>query len=184
MTSTVGDYLFAKLAEHGVRRVLGPRGGTLFIGSIQRNNLQYSDITLPSRNSNCYEVGAFVISSQAEDLSESYNGGSLIFPWAPVVYVVEHGSAQFQDLSSITSKHHFAATTILNSPSTASSQIDRVIRVMLRERKPVYIGLSLAVAGQVMPAAKGSLQSTQQPVYHGDSAEEGCADAAVAMSFI
>ncbi|KAF2871693.1 hypothetical protein BDV95DRAFT_607110 [Massariosphaeria phaeospora] len=183
MTSTVGDYLFSRLAEIGVRRVLGHNRNTLFIGSIQRNRLDYSNT-----NGEFYSeaVGAFVVSSQAEDLDACYAAGTRLFPWRPVVFVVEHASAQYQDLSQITHGHAFASATVLNSPATAASQINRALTTMLYERKPVYIGISLAVAGQMMP--NGSIGVSSASGGGGGAAsgaeQENSAKAAVAMGFI
>jgi hypothetical protein len=113
MSYTVGDHLFARIAQSGVRRVLGQQGGkyplfpilelilippgSLFIGSIQRNNLCYEDVNYPTRNSYSGEIGAFVVSSLPDDLANCYYRGSLMFPSGAAVYVVEHGSAQFQE---------------------------------------------------------------------------------------
>ena len=51
----------------------------------------------------------------------------------------------------------FAAATIINSPLTAVSQIDRTLGALAYGRgRPVYIGLSLAVAGlQINLPAQG-----------------------------
>jgi len=62
-------------------------------------------------------------------------------------------------LSTVASAQFFAAATIINSPATAVSQIERVLDTMLRERRPVYIGISVAVAGQPMPGASASRSS-------------------------
>lgn len=111
MSSTVGDYLFAKLARVGVRRVFGYRRGLLrrnlellptltnigclFIGSIQRNNLAYDDINHMTSTPDVGQIGAFVVSSQPDDLTACYAQGMQYFPNGPVVYIVEHSSAQF-----------------------------------------------------------------------------------------
>ena len=69
-------------------------------------------------------------------------------------------------VADVTTNLSFAAATIINSPSTAISQIDRTLDVMMYENKPVYIGLSLAVAGQIIsltqtPSTSGSDASQQ-----------------------
>jgi pyruvate decarboxylase len=43
-------------------------------------------------------------------------------------------------------KHISAATTVLNDASTATSEIDRVLAVMMYESRPVYIGVSTDIA--------------------------------------
>jgi pyruvate decarboxylase len=44
------------------------------------------------------------------------------------------------------SKQISGATTVLNDPATAAAEIDRVLRVMLYESRPVYIGVPTDVA--------------------------------------
>jgi TPP-dependent 2-oxoacid decarboxylase len=65
---------------------------------------------------------------------------------------------------------------IINSPATAASQINRALDVMVRERRPVYIGLSLEVAGQPMPgySAAAQVASGTQSI---STAESASADA-------
>ncbi|KAF2475589.1 uncharacterized protein BDR25DRAFT_310938 [Lindgomyces ingoldianus] len=156
MASAVGDYLFSKLAEAGVKRVLGYSRGSIFIGSVQRNGLDYEDLNHMHSNPGPSEIGAFVVSAEEGELTACCNQGTNYFSYRPVVYVVEHASAQFCDLSQLTSRYGFATSTILSSPITVVSQISRILDTMLYESKPVYIGLSLAVAGQPMPAPSPS----------------------------
>jgi TPP-dependent 2-oxoacid decarboxylase len=65
---------------------------------------------------------------------------------------------------------------ILNSPATAASQINRALDVMVRERRPVYIGLSLAVAGQPMPGYSAAAQVPSR-TQSNSTADSSCADA-------
>jgi len=65
---------------------------------------------------------------------------------------------------------------ILNSPATAASQINRALDVMVRERRPVYIGLSLAVAGQPMPGYSAAAQVPSR-TQSNSTTDEACADA-------
>lgn len=58
--------------------------------------------------------------------------------------------------ATVTAGLTFAAATILASPTTVASQVNRVLNTMLYENKPVYIGVSVAVAGQMMPATSVS----------------------------
>jgi pyruvate decarboxylase len=44
------------------------------------------------------------------------------------------------------SKHISGATTVLNDPTIAAAEIDRVLKVMLYESRPVYIGVPVDVA--------------------------------------
>ena len=39
-----------------------------------------------------------------------------------------------------------AATSVITNPATAASEIDRVLNTMMRESRPVYIGLSVDMA--------------------------------------
>ena len=63
------------------------------------------------------------------------------------------------------SQYDFATMTVLNSPATAASQINRALASMLHQNKPVYIGVSMAVAGQLMatPSEYSSSQEQASP---------------------
>ncbi|KAF2119647.1 hypothetical protein BDV96DRAFT_642664 [Lophiotrema nucula] len=159
MSYTVGDFLFFRLAEIGVQQVLGNRRASLFIGSCQRNNIDYRDFNHLTSTPNSGNTGTFIVSRAPEDLHACYNRGNLFFPHGSVLYIVEHSSAQFED-SFIASHIDFAIRTVLNSPATAESQINRAIDTLLFEGKPVYIGLSPAVAGLLMPMSSPSQAST------------------------
>jgi len=50
-------------------------------------------------------------------------------------------------------KHITAATTVITNPSTAASEIDRVLNTMMRESRPVYIGLSVDIAYETISSA-------------------------------
>jgi len=47
-------------------------------------------------------------------------------------------------------KHITAATTVITNPPTAASEIDRVLNTMIRESRPVYIGLSADIAYELI----------------------------------
>ena len=47
-------------------------------------------------------------------------------------------------------KHITAATTVITNPPTAASEIDRVLNTMMRESRPVYIGLSVDIAYEMI----------------------------------
>lgn len=92
-------------------------------------------------------------------------------------------------MSDVTANVNFAAATIVNSPSTAASQIDRVLDVMLHESKPVFIGLSLAVAGQILSVPStvpnGAGSRTASPYYPHSSGHSGSsADAGQSSQFL
>ncbi|KAF1951546.1 hypothetical protein CC80DRAFT_538805 [Byssothecium circinans] len=91
-------------------------------GSVPRNHLTYINLTRTYVTPSTTEVGCFATTPAAGDLA-------------------------FSSVADITSNLPFAAATVINSPTTAASQIDRVLNTMLYESKPVYIGLPLAVAG-------------------------------------
>jgi len=85
-------------------------------------------------------------------------------------------------VSDATSNLHFGAATIINSPSTAISQIGRVLDVMINENKTVYIGLSLAIAGQIVsiaqtPRTSGSNTSGQYATANTSAPYGNAADA-------
>ncbi|KAF2655441.1 hypothetical protein K491DRAFT_428094 [Lophiostoma macrostomum CBS 122681] len=171
MSSTVGDYLFSQLAEMGVRRVLGRHSGTHFLGSIQRNCLRYESLDHMSSTPDYSEIGVFVITPQSGELHHCHHYGSHYFPYRRVVYIVEHSSAQFNRVSESVSQYDFAMTTVLNSPATAASQIRRALDSMLYQNKPVYIGVSMAVAGQLMsnPAQHSSPHAQASPQSRGSA---------------
>lgn len=95
MTSTVGDYLFWRLASSGATRVIGHNQNSVFLGSIQRNNLQYLNPNHHTIVPYVGEVGVFVASSQVGDIYACYQEMRQWFPQSPVVFVMELDSAQF-----------------------------------------------------------------------------------------
>ncbi|CAI6342506.1 unnamed protein product [Periconia digitata] len=145
MSVTVGDFLFQRLAAVGVQRVHTRSSSTIFLGSIQRSNLDFSG--QPSLISPT-ETLCFLASSS--DLLACYSDAVRFLGSRPIVIIHELDSAQFTSTTTYTSTLDFAASTILNSPMTAVSQIDRMLRALTYASKPVYIGLSLAVAGQTV----------------------------------
>lgn len=50
-------------------------------------------------------------------------------------------------------KHITAATTVIQNPRSAASEIDRVLNTMMRESRPVYIGLSVDIAYELIASA-------------------------------
>ena len=63
-------------------------------------------------------------------------------------------------ISSIASGLDFTIRTVLDSPITAASQIDRALDTVLFEGKSVYIGISSTIAGLLMPMSSPSQAST------------------------
>lgn len=61
------------------------------------------------------------------------------------------GTGKF-DMYESMAKHIMAATTVINHPPTAAVEIDRVLNIMLRESRPVYIGLSADIAYELTSA--------------------------------
>jgi hypothetical protein len=139
-----------------------------------------------------YDIGAFVVSSQPEELHQCHHYGSYHFPSGRVVYIVEHSSAQFNQsvllyhllpilhhlirVSEAVAQYGFATTTVLNSPVTAASQIRRTLDFMLQQNKPVYIEVSMAVAGQLMSTQSQPLSS------QGQASLQSCGPASYASS--
>lgn len=66
----------------------------MFLGSVQRNYLRYDDLNHSVPSPERTDIGAFVV-SRPEELSYCYDQRSFYFPYGPIVYVVEHSSAQF-----------------------------------------------------------------------------------------
>ena len=50
-------------------------------------------------------------------------------------------------------KHITAATTVIDNPPTAATEIDRVLSTMMLESRPVYIGLSTDIAYEMISSA-------------------------------
>ncbi|KAF2811336.1 DHS-like NAD/FAD-binding domain-containing protein [Mytilinidion resinicola] len=50
-------------------------------------------------------------------------------------------------------KHITAATTVITNPPTAAAEIDRVLNMMMRESRPVYVGLSVDIAYEMISSA-------------------------------
>lgn len=61
------------------------------------------------------------------------------------------GNGKF-DMYENMAKHIMAATTVIDNPPTAAAEIDRVLNVMMRESRPVYIGLSADIAYDMISA--------------------------------
>ncbi|KAF1972749.1 hypothetical protein BU23DRAFT_643516 [Bimuria novae-zelandiae CBS 107.79] len=153
MSTTIGDYLFWKLATTGAHQVLGR--GTLFIGSIQRNRLSHVDITRSNVTLTSTEVGVFVVSSDTSDLAACFEAGRQYLPGRPVVFVQELNSNEFRGASDFIAGLPFAAAAVINTASTAIQQIDQVVDTMLYYRQPVYIGIAPEVAGVVVALSGG-----------------------------
>ncbi|KAF2439659.1 hypothetical protein P171DRAFT_490351 [Karstenula rhodostoma CBS 690.94] len=201
MSSTIGDYLFWRLATLGARQVLGctsssnpfPDGipilqfpaGTLFIGSVQRNRLTHVDITryqaIPTRT----EIDVFVVSPDAANLAACVTIGWQYYPGRPVVFIQELQHAELRSAADLTAGVPFGAATILTAASTATAQIDSILNTMLYKNKTVYIGISSSMAGVVItvPTA-GSAGSGASTGYSVGAGEINAATAAVAMAFI
>ncbi|KAF2264994.1 hypothetical protein CC78DRAFT_600972 [Lojkania enalia] len=145
--TTVGDYIFSKLAGIGGRRVLGYGRVSVFTSSIERNHLLYHDLSYIASTRSLEEIGAFIVSSPP-NLSACYHQGSFYFPSGALLYIEEIQTAQFQ---STTSQHEFSAVAFIADTSTAAAQIEQVLNSMLCYRKPGYIGVPVAVAGELMP---------------------------------
>ncbi|KAF2737489.1 hypothetical protein EJ04DRAFT_550633 [Polyplosphaeria fusca] len=178
MTSTVGDFLFQKLSEKGVTRLLGSGHASVFMGSIQRNHLAYADLQHSISRPRSGEVGAFVC--HEDSISAYISQGRYYFPSGPAVYIVEQSSAQFRDTTSLAAQYGFSVAVSITSPTTAASQIGRALDTMMYYSKPVYIGISLAVAAQPLsttwsyaasgtssatPTSQASYSQTSSPPY-------------------
>jgi hypothetical protein len=112
MSSTIGDYLFWKLATLGARQVLSCtpcknptpntvsvspfHAGTLFIGSIQRNRLTHVDTTRYEAITFSTEVGVFAVAPNAADLTACFAAGRYYFPGRPIVFIQELHAAEFR----------------------------------------------------------------------------------------
>lgn len=79
-------------------------------------------------------------------------------------------------VSQVAPGYHFASSTIIHSPVTVVSQINRVLDTMLYESKAAFLGLSLAVAGQIITVPSTSIRSSGGQAstgaqYEGEDAE-------------
>ncbi|KAF1977956.1 pyruvate decarboxylase [Bimuria novae-zelandiae CBS 107.79] len=170
----VGDYLFKRLHELGISSVFGVPGDyeLALLDLIPSNALLWRgnpNELVASYAADGYArvtgAGAFVTTFGPGELSAACGMAGQYAEYVPVVHIVG-----YPGVSAVRSKaimHHSlgdgrfgmyeamakevtAATTVIDYAPTAAKEIDRVLGVMLREGRPVYIGLSADVAYEVI----------------------------------
>jgi indolepyruvate decarboxylase len=173
---TVGDHLLARLSEVGVRHVFGVPGDynlafldhvlehpqINWVGAANELNAAYASDGYARING----VGALVTTYGVGELSAANGIAGAYAEYVPVIHIVGAPSTSVQRLGAL--MHHTlgdgdythfvrmhaeitVAHAVLESGS-AVSEIDRVLGVCLRERRPVYLVLPTDVAAAAAEA--------------------------------
>src|SRR5688572_31133718 len=159
--TTIGQYLIARLHAHGVRHVFGIPGDYVltFYDQLQRSPLRLinsCDEQGAGFAADAYArvrgLGAVCVTYCVGGLKLANTTAGAYAEKSPVVVIsgspgtneraknpllhhrVREFDTQFKVFQEIT-----AASTILNDPETAFREIDRVLEICLRHKRPVYI---------------------------------------------
>jgi pyruvate decarboxylase len=113
-------------------------------------------------------AAAFVTTFGPGELSAYCGMAGHYCEYVPVVHIVGYptvsavrskaimhhslGNGRF-DMYENMAKHIMAATTVIDNPPTAAAEIDRVLNTMMLQSRPVYIGLSVDMAYESIPAS-------------------------------
>ncbi|EAT87920.2 hypothetical protein SNOG_04160 [Parastagonospora nodorum SN15] len=94
-------------------------------------------------------AAAFITTFGPGELSAYCGMAGQYAEFVPVVHVVGYPTVNAVRICSMyqeMAKHITAATTVIDHVPSAASEIDRVLNTMMRESRPVYIGLSVDMA--------------------------------------
>ncbi|KAF2654182.1 pyruvate decarboxylase [Lophiostoma macrostomum CBS 122681] len=166
----IGDYLFKRLRELGIRSVFGVPGDyeLALLDLVEDNDLAWKgnpNELVASYAADGYArvngAAAFVTTFGPGELSAYCGMAGHYAELVPVVHIVGYptvnavrskaimhhslGTGKF-DMYEQMAKHIMAATTVIDDVPTAASEIDRVLNAMMLESRPVYIGLSTDIA--------------------------------------
>jgi pyruvate decarboxylase len=170
----VGDYLFKRLHELGIRSVFGVPGDyeLALLDLVTDNDLSWKgnpNELVASYAADGYArvngAGAFVTTFGPGELSAYCGMAGHYAEFVPVVHIVGYptvaavrskaimhhslGDGRF-DMYENMAKHIMAATTVIDNAPTAAAEIDRVLKTMMLESRPVYIGLSTDIAYEMI----------------------------------
>lgn len=172
----VGDYLFRRLHELGIRSVFGVPGDyeLALLDLVTDNELAWKgnpNELISSYAADGYArvrgAGAFVTTFGPGELSGYCGTAGHYAEFVPVVHIVGYpavdavrnkrimhhslGNGKF-DMYENMAKHITAATVVINYAPTAAQEIDETLTTMMRESRPVYIGLSVDIAYEMIDA--------------------------------
>ncbi|KAF4957014.1 hypothetical protein FGADI_3427 [Fusarium gaditjirri] len=172
----VGDYLFRRLHELGIRSVFGVPGDyeLALLDLVTDNDLAWNgnpNELISSYAADGYArvrgAGAFVTTFGPGELSAYCGMAGHYVEFVPVVHIVGYptvdavrnkrimhhslGNGKF-DMYENMAKNITAATVVINYAPTAAREIDEALTVMMRESRPVYIGLSVDIAYEMIDA--------------------------------
>ncbi|KAF2874581.1 thiamine diphosphate-binding protein [Massariosphaeria phaeospora] len=170
----IGDYLFKRLHELGIRSVFGVPGDyeLALLDLVADNKLSWKgnpNELVASYAADGYArvngAAAFITTFGPGELSAYCGMAGHYCEFVPVVHIVGYptvnavrnkaimhhslGDGRF-DMYEAMAKHIMAATTVIDHPPYAASEIDRVLNTMMRESRPVYIGLSVDIAYEMI----------------------------------
>ncbi|KAK3069618.1 Pyruvate decarboxylase 1 [Teratosphaeriaceae sp. CCFEE 6253] len=173
----LGQYLFARLAQLGIKTVWGvpgdyelalldlvADGGLAFRGNANELIAAYAADGYARINGT---AGALVTNFGPGELSAYCGHAGAYAEFVPVVHVV--GYPGVEAMRARTLMHHSLGTgefgmyramaeqisvdtAVLTDPATAAAEIDRSLNVMLRESRPVYIGVPVDMSHRLVPA--------------------------------
>ncbi|KAF5668392.1 pyruvate decarboxylase [Fusarium heterosporum] len=185
----VGDYLFRRLHSLGIRSVFGVPGDyeLALLDLVTDNDLAWKgnpNELVSSYAADGYArvrgAGAFVTTFGPGELSAYCGMAGQYAEFVPVVHIVGYpavdavfnkkvmhhslGNGKF-DMYEDMAKHITAATAVINHAPTAAQEIDSVLGTMMRESRPVYIGLSVDIAYEIIDAEglESPIPTTLQP---------------------
>ncbi|RKL44334.1 putative pyruvate decarboxylase C13A11.06 [Fusarium proliferatum] len=172
----VGDYLFRRLHELGIRSVFGVPGDyeLALLDLVTDNELAWKgnpNELISSYAADGYArvrgAGAFVTTFGPGELSAYCGMAGHYAEFVPVVHIVGYpavdavrnkrimhhslGNGKF-DMYENMAKKITAATVVINYAPTAAQEIDETLTTMMRESRPVYIGLSVDIAYEMIDA--------------------------------
>ncbi|CZR44631.1 putative PDC1-Pyruvate decarboxylase, isozyme 1 [Fusarium proliferatum ET1] len=172
----VGDYLFRRLHELGIRSVFGVPGDyeLALLDLVTDNELAWKgnpNELISSYAADGYArvrgAGAFVTTFGPGELSGYCGMAGHYAEFVPVVHIVGYpavdavrnkrimhhslGNGKF-DMYENMAKNITAATVVINYAPTAAQEIDETLTTMMRESRPVYIGLSVDIAYEMIDA--------------------------------
>ncbi|KAF2020202.1 hypothetical protein BU24DRAFT_459807 [Aaosphaeria arxii CBS 175.79] len=175
MSNTIENLIFNSLRDIGVRRAFGPRQVPPFTGTLNRNGIQYEIMDQVTSLPEFPEIPAFVTSSDYNDLSSCCTWAAHYIGDGPAVFIVEHGNAHGSAMPYTPPNLTFGAVTVIDNPATAAWHIHNILDFLVRERRPVYIGVPRHIA--TLPLSTVAYSADEE-------GEENAANAASAMLYI
>ena len=172
----VGDYLFRRLHALGIRSIFGVPGDyeLALLDLLTSNSLSWKsnpNELVASYAADGYArvngTGAFVTTFGPGELSAYCGMAGQYAEYVPVVHIVGYpavdavrakkimhhslGDGRFGMYENM-AKNITVDTVVIDYAPTAAVEIDRVVATMMRESRPVYIGLSVDIAYELIDA--------------------------------